>query len=423
MNSPFPQIALGLLCVAFVAYSLIQYNAVSLNAPGSNEPDLCGKFFSSMCYDSVGQVVFTNDTRHVNQNILLPSGSLAVKVLPTHELQALANAHNGTHPWLSAFHLISSWRATGGAELEHLGHFSVAIGSAFHYRRLLATCGVNGNVCGPGQLLLDKGSDDKDRAWRHGNSWSKAMLPHFMAAAYGGLCPRKVQPWTSVGITDAGFICANNAFISNDFVDVYGIESDYDKLRTTLQTDEILPDHDANFKKPNVLIFERGGGRAILNGPDLVERTVQVVGHAERVTVIHMDAFSHLPLTEQLSMVANHSIYVSREGSHMANFVAAQKGASWIEINVAGVHAGISRLADVIGMPHFNYLETSFKRIKNNGHGRGLNCLRERLAFSGGDGRTKYKVSWPPCFWNAGIVVDLDKYTILLKKALAQLIP
>ena len=66
-----------------------------------------------------------------------------------------------------------------------------------------------------------------------------------------------------------------------------------------------------------------------------------MAGDAERVTVIHMDTFSQLPVREQLSIATvgrgkSQHIRIERRLAD-GKLCAGPQNAKWIEINVAGV--------------------------------------------------------------------------------------
>ena len=101
-------------------------------------------------------------------------------------------------------------------------------------------------------------------------------------------------------------------------------------------------------------------------------------------------------------------------------------GSTWIELRNGGLRQGISAFARAAGLRHLTYVNncfnlTSGKWPKNPVHRK--ECEREAMEFRLGDGRQRQKKTWPPCFMNWDLDLDVHKLERLIRSALRASVP
>ena len=399
----------------------------------------CSDWLSSACFDGPNRIIYTNDTGvHVPRRVLLPTdyaknASIEIRHVSSERLAAISkrrDTYGGGDHWLEGTHLLDTWRNAQSQDLSHIGHFMVSIGSLFSYSRLLKSCTPAASVC-KGLLLLrtaHKGSPlakkyGLRRSWEAHSSWAKAMLPIVQHSAHMDTCaggpPKEFPHLTTLELR----VCSHNFLVEAAYDDVYPRPLEYERWRTHLTAKLEL----ARPRKPTtdhaILIVQRSHNRVIKNLPALLSAARRLGG---RVTIARLKEVGKWRPADQMRLFSRHKVFISTSGSHIANLIAAEKGSTWIELRNGGLRQGISAFAGSAGLRHLTYVNKCFnlttgKWPKNPVHRK--ECEREATEFPLGDGRQRQKQTWPPCFMNWDLEIDVHKLERLIRTALRASVP
>ena len=312
----------------------------------------CAHAFSHACFGMAGQTLqlFTNDTRRANARLRLgdwwgklPPGqgnagqgrrALEVRVVSSAKLQALASMRAWDN---MAMVVVTNW-----PEQNHLGHFTMMSGALFEYADARLRC-LSDNatgplrepaakraagVCGSGTMFWTMQPDN--RLWeQHSSAWVRQMLPLFMEAAFGKLCDRRgealsVRHKRTFPSLAAAPACTANLYLSAVLPDTddrgrIGAKTrlfrraDWNDVRRQLAV-HMLP-HEPT-RGCNLLV-------AVHDRRKLAVAQVRAAAHKAGFADVSVLNFGSVPLREQLRAVAGARAIVTREGSHLANLVAA----------------------------------------------------------------------------------------------------
>ena len=312
----------------------------------------CAHAFSHACFGMAGRTLqlFTNDTRRANASLRLgdwwgklPPGqgnagqgrrALEVRVVSSAKLQAMASMRAWDN---MAMVVVTNW-----PEQNHLGHFTMVSGALFEYAEAHLRC-LSDNaaapvrepaakrpagVCGSGTTFWTM--QPNDRLWKQNSSaWVRQMLPLFMEVAFGKLCDRRgealsVRHKRTFPSIAAAPACTANLYLSAVLPDTddrgrIGAgtrllrRADWNDVRRQLAV-HMLPHKPT--RSCNLLV-------AVHDRRTLAVAQVRAAAHKAGFTHVSVLNLGSVPLREQLRAVAGARAIVTREGSHLANLVAA----------------------------------------------------------------------------------------------------
>ena len=411
--------------------------AASVCCPHHLPAVACSDWLSSACFDGPRRIIYTNDTRvRAARRVLLPTDyaknvSIEIRPVSSERLVTISRRHDiygGSGRWLEGTHLLDTWRNAQSQDLSHIGHFMVSIGSLFSYSRLLKSCVPAASVC-KGLLLFQTTHEGSplaqkygiNRSWEVHSSWAKAMLPIVQRSANMDICaggpPEEFPHQTTLGLT----VCSHNFLVEAAYDDVYPRPADYERWRAHLTGQLGLARPGKHRTDHAILIVQRSHNRVIKNLPVLLSAAKRL---CSTVTVARLKEVGKWRPADQMRLFSRHTVFISTSGSHIANLIAAAKGSAWIELRNAGLRQGISAFAGAAGLRHLTYINSRFnltsgKWPKNPSHRK--QCEREATEFRLGDRRQKRKKTWPPCFMNWDIEIEVPKLKRLLRSALTPL--
>ena len=247
-------------------------------------------------------------------------------------------------------------------EQSHLGHFMMVAGTQFEYADVLHKCQSKHALHKPqicnGSVFW---SLQPDAAQWSAAAWVWGVLPAVLRAAYGPLCHSNTRGFRHItrmphfkGATGApSGLCTRRLYVSATDTDEASLagramftrlpsQSDGKDLRRELyQSFGVQP----SAREPCNLLFAQHKRRKLKVEAGSVEQLAISLGF--RVRSADLGA---LPLAEQMRAVANASIIVTREGSHMANLIAAQRRTVLVVVNSCGSENDIMWLGETLGL-------------------------------------------------------------------------
>ena len=434
--------------------ALVEKGEISF--PKNPKKASCADWFEWACYDPVNKAIITNSSLVGRRNYTRPGSRGEYATIHFGDMGALADSFK-VDLWYDGLMVMDSWRtgtADGGYDMRHIGVFLTQVGALFDYDNLRRSCSdvaPDKGTCNAVLAMnpLNAGSDRKE--WEMGDWWGKSMLPVALRAASRGLCASSPDPFTHV-LEPEEPICARNVLVDYAFTDVYPTSEGVKAWRAETRLHMGYPaegELTSDVSEPaKVLVVDRGKSRPIINIGEVVAACETVFGK-EHVTLINLEesGFATWTFVRQLALFADHQVVVSREGSHIANFIGMPTNCSvWIEIRNAGVGAGVTQFAGVLDFNHLTYINDDADLLVPPKHESMLEvltraskrvdgqtfwnpekidnpkyrciCDKEKETFHLGDRRPKQPGTggWP-CFWSWGLIVKIPKFEALLRTA------
>ena len=249
---------------------------------------------------------------------------------------------------------------TSRASQDHIGHFTVTVWAVFDLADALAERHIATNHS------RHEGHCSGKLIWqmtKYGtlppDGWPAQVLKAFVHAAFDGLCGSgRLRHFDRVASTRRQPVCFRHLLISHSRVDRFPRPSQAAALRAALS----LPmPHVHGAPTPvepmRVLLVERGPPRTF--GP--LDRIIPMLrNHSGLLDIYLHGALAKLPVMEQLRVVSQSNVFISREGSHTSNWIAAPPGAVNIQISDCGspLEKGVWELPPFLGMHHMKLLTT-----------------------------------------------------------------
>lgn len=350
-------------------------------------PLRCEHFFKHACFGRVGTGlhILTNDTTHSNSSFFVYdwwAGSprqpkfgqtkRQVNVLRVSREDIEQYATSSQRNWIRGALLVHvAW-----PEQNHLGHFSMTTGSMFEYADAVRTCSSDGitSMCAP---LMHWTLQPNDKIWAKA-SWTRALLPSVMHVAFAPLCHtrgshtgsellsvRHEMTWPQLHINgQPRGNCATNVYLSvtteGEKEVLPGIET-----RLPIQADwapwrrRIYRDFHISMptrRNPCHLLITEHKRRALPT--ERIRALASVAGF--QVRVIDLGAIS---VADQLRAIAQANVIVTREGSHLANLIAAQQTAVLVCVTNCDFDPDIMWLPDSLGMRTAYYRNTDARMV------------------------------------------------------------
>jgi len=330
----------------------------------------CDRFFDHACYGKVGQHVYiiTNDTKYRNNSTWkvydwfgptkLPRAGFATRTV---DVLRVSNKEMEQYASSSGFLDGSVLTFVNWPEQSHLGHFMMVAGTQFEYADVLQKCqskhALHKQICN-GSVFW---SLQPNAAHWSTAAWVRGVLPAVLRAGYGPLCHSNTRGFRHItnmphfnGATGApSGVCTRRLYVSATDTDEATLagsamftrlpsERDGKDLRRELyQSFGVQP----SAKEPCNLLFAQHKRRKLEVEAGSVEQLAVSLGF--RVRSADLGA---LPLAEQMRAVANASVIVTREGSHMANLIAAQRRTVLVVVNSCGADDDIMWLGETLGL-------------------------------------------------------------------------
>ena len=345
----------------------------------------CRHTFTHACFgmapDKKTFVLLTNDTRKNSESFLVGdywakqdrmTRQVKVMRVSTVRLQQIGAASQ----WVDgAMIVFTDWN-----EQNHLGHFTMVAGIPFEYKTAFRTCladrrdtrGLCGNASlywtmQPNDELWEGGSNKLTRSTASNKTWVRKILPHVLGAAFGPLCQHagaELRVSHSRRFPKDRFpACAANVHISawQPTAEVESartrlpLRSDWKQLRARLESAFNLT---STPRKECTLLIAQHQRRMV------AEHQIRAAAEAAGFTSVKSRYLGTLSIAEQLHSVASARVIISREGSHLANLVAAHSDTVLVPVSNCGVFPDIMWMPYAMGMTILAYRNTDARLLE-----------------------------------------------------------